>query len=169
MRALIVVGLLLFWLDRADYLGQQTVFLVVGSVFIGAYLYGKNYGLLIPGSLLLGLAWTAAALALFSVRINVVNVVALPMLLGIGIDIVVHLLHRLRSGSFVGETLRTTGVAVFFSTMTTIAAFVSLTTAHNRGLQSIGLVILIGLTALLVAAVLIITTCWPLVSKSARA
>jgi len=52
---LIVVGLLLFWLDRVDLIGQETVFFVVGSVFLGAYLYGKNYGLLIPGCLLLGL------------------------------------------------------------------------------------------------------------------
>jgi len=52
---LIVVGLLLFWLDRADYVGQELVFFVVGSVFLGAYLYGKNYGLLIPGCILLGL------------------------------------------------------------------------------------------------------------------
>jgi predicted RND superfamily exporter protein len=120
-------------------------------------------------SLLLGITWAAASLALFGVRINIVNVVAMPMLLGIGIDIVVHLLHRLRSGSSVGETLRNTGVAVFFSTMTTIAAFVSLTAAQHRGLQSIGLVILIGLSAVLMATVLIITTSWPLVSKSGRA
>jgi hypothetical protein len=120
------------------------------------------------GSLMLGLAWAAGTLAIFGVRVNIVNVVAMPMLLGIGIDIVVHLLHRLRAGSSLGETLRTTGVAVFFSTTTTIAAFVSLTAAHHRGLQSIGLVILIGLTAVLLSSILVITTSWPLVSKSGR-
>ena len=52
---LIVIGLLLFWLDRSDRIGHELVFFVVGSVFLGAYLYSKNFGLLIPGCLLLGL------------------------------------------------------------------------------------------------------------------
>jgi hypothetical protein len=52
---LIVAGLLLFWLDRQEYLGQDVVLFIIGSLFIGGYLYGKNYGLLIPGCLLLGL------------------------------------------------------------------------------------------------------------------
>jgi len=52
---LIVAGLSLFWLDRQDYLGQEVVLFVIGSLFVGGYLYGKNHGLLIPGCLLLGL------------------------------------------------------------------------------------------------------------------
>ena len=109
-------------------------------------------------SLALGIVWAMSALAAVGIPINIVNVVALPMLLGIGVDIIVHLLHRLRTGSSLGLTLRTTGVAVLLSTLTTIAAFVSLTAADHRGLQSIGLVILMGLTAMLVAALLVVTS-----------
>ena len=82
------------------------------------------------------------------------------MLLGIGIDVVVHLLHRLRSGDGIDRTMRTTGVAVLVSTVTTIAAFLSLTIADNRGLQSVGLVILIGLSAVLLAGAVIVLTTW---------
>jgi len=116
-------------------------------------------------SLLLGVAWAAGALARSGVRVNVVNVVAMPMLLGIGIDVIVHLLHRLRSGSSIRNTLRTTGLAVLFSTLTTIAAFVAMTSAHHRGLQSIGFFVLIGLSAILVAAVTVIVTAWPRVAQ----
>ena len=52
---LIGIGLLLFWLVRVEDLGQSLLFFVIGSLFLGAYLYSKNYGLLIPGCLLLGL------------------------------------------------------------------------------------------------------------------
>jgi hypothetical protein len=52
---LIVIGLLLFWLDRSDFIGGELIFFILGSVFLGAYLFGKKYGLLIPGCLLLGL------------------------------------------------------------------------------------------------------------------
>ena len=111
-------------------------------------------------SLSLGMIWAAGSLAAFGVRINIVNVIALPMLLGIGIDVVVHLLHRLRSGDGIDRTMRTTGVAVLVSTVTTIAAFLSLTIADNRGLQSVGLVILIGLSAVFLAGAVIVLTTW---------
>ena len=108
-------------------------------------------------SLLLGIAWTAGALTRTGTSINIVNIVALPMLLGIGIDIVVHLVHRVRTGTSIDRVLRTTGVAVLYSTLTTAGAFVSLTLAAHRGIQSIGYVVLIGLAALLVAAVLVVS------------
>ncbi len=52
---LIGIGLLLFWLTRAENFADAVRFFVIGSLFLGAYLYSKNYGLLIPGCLLLGL------------------------------------------------------------------------------------------------------------------
>jgi hypothetical protein len=52
---LIGIGVLLFWLMRVEDLGQSLLFFVVGSLFLGAYLFSKNFGLLIPGGLLLGL------------------------------------------------------------------------------------------------------------------
>jgi len=64
---LIAIGLLLFWLDRSGRIGQDMVLFVVGSVFLGAYLYSKNFGLLIPGCLLLGLG---AGRALANVQIG---------------------------------------------------------------------------------------------------
>jgi len=52
---LIGIGLLLFWLNRVEDIADSVLYFVVGSLFLGAYLYSKNYGLLIPGCLLLGL------------------------------------------------------------------------------------------------------------------
>ena len=90
---LIVAGLLLFWLDRADLLGHETVFFVVGAVFLGAYLYGKNYGLLIPGCILLGLG--------LGKTLGNADVVERPMMIGLGIGFlaiyVIALLYERRS------------------------------------------------------------------------
>ena len=52
---LIGIGLLLFWLTRVEDIADSVLFFVIGSLFLGAYLYSRNYGLLIPGCLLLGL------------------------------------------------------------------------------------------------------------------
>ena len=52
---LIVLGLGLYGLQYLEPLGQSATLLVLGGVFIAAYLYTRSYGLLIPGGILLGL------------------------------------------------------------------------------------------------------------------
>ncbi|NIM62910.1 MAG: hypothetical protein GTN89_03290, partial [Acidobacteria bacterium] len=46
---LIAIGVLLFWLNRVEDIADSVLFFVIGSLFLGSYLYSKNYGLLIPG------------------------------------------------------------------------------------------------------------------------
>ena len=55
VATLIAIGLLLFWLNSVEDIADSVLFFVIGSLFLGAYLYSKNYGLLIPGCLMLGL------------------------------------------------------------------------------------------------------------------
>jgi len=112
------------------------------------------------GALLLGLVWTAGTLSLLAIPVNIVNVVALPMLLGIGIDVIIHLLHRLKSGDDIALTLKTTGVAVLLGIATTIAAFAALTMAENRGLKSLALTVTIGLSAILLSSLLLLLSVW---------
>lgn len=52
---LIVVGLGLYFVDRVEGIGEEAVLMVIGSAFLIAYFVRKNYGLLIPGCVLLGL------------------------------------------------------------------------------------------------------------------
>lgn len=53
--ALISIGIVLFWLQRVQDLGSSAILVVIGSLFLAAYFYGRNFGFLIPGCLLLGL------------------------------------------------------------------------------------------------------------------
>lgn len=106
------------------------------------------------GSLLGALAWAAAGLAGAGVRLNTMNVVALPILLGIGVDVVIHLLHRFEGEGSVWEGLRSAGWAAAVSTATTLAAFSSLVVAGNRGVRSVGQVVVIGLGMVAVVAAL---------------
>jgi len=52
---LIVIGLGLYLIDRVEGIGEEAVLLIIGSAFLVAYFVRKNYGLLIPGCILLGL------------------------------------------------------------------------------------------------------------------
>lgn len=110
--------------------------------------------------LLGGIAWAGGGMALADIRINIANIVALPILLGIGVDVVIHLLHRLETTKDVGLALRTSGYAALTSTLTTLAAFAALLTAGNRGIQSTGEVIVMGLTLVFLAAVVLVPAGW---------
>ena len=68
-------------------------------------------------ALVAGLCWAGAGLALFRVKVSMVNFVGIPILMGIGIDVVIHLLHRM-SEEGPGKVLRalsTTGRAAALS------------------------------------------------------
>ena len=105
-------------------------------------------------------------MAVADIRINIANIVALPILLGIGVDVVVHLLHRLEATGDVATALRTTGYAALTSTMTTLAAFIALVFAGSRGVRSTGEIIALGLTLVFAAAVVLVPTGWAVLRGS---
>ncbi len=52
---LIAIGLGLYVIDRIEGIGEEAVLMIIGTAFLIAYFVRKNYGLLIPGCILLGL------------------------------------------------------------------------------------------------------------------
>lgn len=114
------------------------------------------------GTLLAGLVWAGAAIELMGVKLSMINVVGLPILLGLGIDIGIHLFHRLTEEGPGGlrRALTTTGVAASLSTLTTVLSFVSLTLAGNRGVQSLGILVVIGLSTIFVVSALLLPLAW---------
>ncbi|MCB9761753.1 MAG: MMPL family transporter [Alphaproteobacteria bacterium] len=112
------------------------------------------------GALVMAVAWAGVALVAFRVRLNIMNVVALPILLGIGVDVIVHLLHRLEAEGAVGPALRGAGRAAAVSTATTLAAFFSLVFAGNRGVRSVGEVVVVGLSAVFLVTAVAVPAGW---------
>ena len=101
---------------------------------------------------------TMASTAVLPISFNFVNVIVLPLLLGIGIDSGVHLVSRaarLRAGS--GPLLATTTArAVFFSALTTLASFGSLMITDHRGISSLGALLVVGMLWTLAANLLLL-------------
>lgn len=52
---LITLGLGLYAIDRVEGIGPESLMLVIGAAFLIAYFVRKNYGLLVPGCILLGI------------------------------------------------------------------------------------------------------------------
>ena len=114
--------------------------------------------LLIIFPLVCGTVWMCGSLYLQDVKLNFYNIVALPTIIGMGIDNGVHLYHRYREegpGSM-PLVLRSTGGAMLISMLTTMIGFFGLMTATHPGLNAIGRLAMIGLLTCFVTAVLVL-------------
>ncbi len=114
-----------------------------------------------PGHVLLsvlplacGTLWMLGSMRIAGVRYNLANIVALPLIIGVGIDNAVHLLHRFQQDGDVHRTFVQTGGAVILSSLTTMIGFGSLALASHRGLKSLGEVLFIGVGCCLLATLL---------------
>lgn len=114
------------------------------------------------GALIAGLCWAGAGMALFQIKISMVNFVGIPILMGIAVDAIIHLLHRLseEGPGRVGVALTTTGWAVALGAMTNAFSFASLVFATTRGVQSLGLLVVLGLALVTLAAFLLVPLGW---------
>lgn len=114
-----------------------------------------------------GMCWAGAGMAIFGVKLSLINFAAIPILMGIGVDIVIHLLHRLaeEGPGKVTYTLSTTGWASLLSTVTTIVSFSALLIATNQGVQSLGTLVVLGLAMVTIAAFASVPLGWMMTWK----
>lgn len=106
--------------------------------------------------LLLGVVWMLGGMVALGIDMNFMNVFVTTMIIGIGVDYGIHMVHRFREaastpGVSVGASLAETGGAVVIAALSTVVGFGSLATSHYPGLRSTGYVATLG--ALCAAAV----------------
>ncbi len=113
-------------------------------------------------TLFAGLVWGMSTVRVAGINLSMVNMAGLPILLGIGVDVVIHLLHRLQEEGPGGirRALATTGVAAGVSTLTTVGSFFSLTLAGNRGVRGLGLLVTYGLLVVTLVAMSLLPLVW---------
>jgi len=104
--------------------------------------------------LIAGLALTGAIMAVFQVKLNFINIVMLPSIIGIMIGSCVYLSHHILDYSM-GTTIKSlqeTGSAIILSALTSLAGYASLNVAHHAGVNSIATVVEIGILTCTVCA-----------------
>jgi predicted RND superfamily exporter protein len=99
-----------------------------------------------------GMGVMLGVMALFGVQLNFMNVVVFPIILGYGISHGVYLLHRFREGVSPKEALRSVGVAVACSTVTSMVGWAALMFAAHKGLHSMGVVACLGMLGTLLVS-----------------
>ncbi len=112
---------------------------------------------LVALTLLLAALWTAGAAALLGVSFNFANIIALPLLFGLGVASAIHFVLRLREEGNGAAVLRSsTCSGVLFSAFTTMAAFGSLAISGHRGMASMGELLTLAITATLIATLVVL-------------
>jgi hypothetical protein len=98
------------------------------------------------------LALTMGLMRLSGVKFNPANFVSLPVLTGLCMAYGVYLLHRMRQEPEAGpvNAVKTTGKSILLSCLTSLVGFGALLIAGNRGLSSLGWILVVGLSSSLV-------------------
>ena len=110
---------------------------------------------LVLAPLLLSAALTALVMELLPLPLNYANVIALPLLLGVGVSFNIYFVMNWRAGErrmLASATAR----AVVFSALTTGTAFGSLALSQQPGTASLGLLLLINLACTLATSLIFV-------------
>ena len=119
--------------------------------------------------LALGLVWMVGAMNAFGIGYNFANVISIPLILGIGIDSGVHVVHRWLRGTAPSDLPVTTGKAVVVSSLTTIVGFGALMSSNHGGMWSLGLTLVIGVAACMASSTLVLPALLEVISRRRRA
>jgi len=101
-------------------------------------------------------------MVLLNLSFNPINVMAIPVVLGIAVDDGVHFLHRFRAtGGSSSLAWQQTARSILLTSLTNLVAFGSLILTSHRGLQSFIVLLCLGITYALVVSLSIL----PMISR----
>lgn len=108
--------------------------------------------------LLISLALTLGTMWLFGQKLNYINMIALPVIIGIGVDDGVHFFHQLkeRGKGTIKETAASAGRAMLLTSLTTMAGFGSLMFYLMRGMASLGFVLFFGVAYCFIVTIVLL-------------
>lgn len=134
-----------------------SAFLVITLLLWAIYRSFKHMAIVIA-PLMLAALLTGATNVLLDNPFNFANVIALPLLLGMGIDSSILIMHRLHFNLSENENLlhSSTTRGIIFSSITTLCSFSSLSFTEHQGMASMGLLLSIGLFFTVICSLIVL-------------
>ncbi|MBN1700060.1 MAG: MMPL family transporter [Spirochaetales bacterium] len=118
-------------------------------IFILLFLDFRNIKLSIITMLPLGFSIFSlfGIMAILGIKFDFINVIGIPLLIGIGIDDAVHISHRYRyeGKGKIGTVIEKTGAAIFMTSLTTMIGFASFIPSVMKAMKSTGVVLTIAI------------------------
>ncbi|HHE33268.1 MAG TPA: multidrug RND transporter [Chlorobaculum parvum] len=148
-----------------ENLNRTTLISFAGVLLLLAFAFRSwLLPLLAVATLGAGILWAMGAASLLVGKLNLMTSVMGVILVGLGIDFSIHLIHAYRKSRIQGLDCRAAIRSLFVHNMrgivtgalTTSAAFLALMTSESRGMNELGLVTAAGLLAVLAATLLLL-------------
>jgi len=138
--------------------GKNAALLTLVIVFLLLWLDFRHpgYALMALVPLAFGVFWMVGLMHISGMQLTVMNVMGLPLIIGIGIDDGVHIVHRLRQEGW-GKLMTifsSTGKAILLTSLTTMLAFGSLVFSIWRGFGHLGGALFLGVGACFLTTVI---------------
>ncbi|MEE9217705.1 MAG: MMPL family transporter [Acidobacteriota bacterium] len=151
-----VVSLKALGQEVRELMGKEAMLaagVALAGIILMLYLNLRRMRTVVMCLLPLGLAvtWMLGGLAAFNIRFSVIDAVLVPVMMGLGIDSGIYLIHRLQERHSLEEGLSDTGRAMLTATLTTMIGFGSLTFSSFPAVANAGWFMVLGVGSILVA------------------
>lgn len=149
--------------------GRNAALLTLLVVFLLLCLdfFNPRHALMAMIPLAFGVFWMVGLMYLVGMKLTMMNVMCLPIIIGIGIDDGVHIMHRWRNegNSKIRTVFSSTGKAIFLTSLTTMLAFGSMVFSVFRGFGSFGGAMFLGVGACFLTTVIILPGIFGLIDR----
>ncbi|MBI4126605.1 MAG: MMPL family transporter [Deltaproteobacteria bacterium] len=143
-------------LMRATFLRSAVLALIVIIILVGMDVRSWRWTIMAVTPLLLAMVWLGAVMGWVGIPFNMANFFAIPILIGVGIDSGVHLVHRLREDGRLTALGSSTARGMIVNGLCNAVGFGMMMIAAHQGLRSLGEVMAIGAALCPLAALLIV-------------
>lgn len=141
----------MYWESMKEVIAAFQQAIVIALITIALLLLAIRRNLtdtlLVMTPLILAGLFTMASTVITGTPINFANIIALPLLLGLGVDNGIHMVEKLHHSLSEKQNIyrSSTARAMFYGALTTASSFAGLAFSPHQGIASMGLVITIGI------------------------
>ncbi len=137
---------------RATIISLIIVFLILLADFRNIKLSIMTF---IP--LIMAIVSLLGLMSLFNIKFDFLNIISIPLLIGIGIDYAIHINHRYRNEGpgQMERVIARTGTAILLTTITTVIGFASFIPSIMRAMRGTGIVLSLAMILTFIYSVLL--------------
>jgi hopanoid biosynthesis associated RND transporter like protein HpnN len=163
---------IMYWESMKEVISafQQAIVIALVTIALLLFAIRRNIAdtLLVMTPLILAGLFTMASAVLTNTPINFANIIALPLLLGLGVDNGIHMVEKLHHSLSETQNIyqSSTARAMFYGALTTASSFAGLAFSPHQGIASMGLIITIGIFWIMVCTFVILPALSKLVLKA---
>ncbi|MDD1622139.1 MAG: MMPL family transporter [Methylococcaceae bacterium] len=165
---------IMYWESMKEVIAafEQAIAIALITIALLLFVIRRNIvdTLLVMTPLILAGLFTMASTVITQTPINFANIIALPLLLGLGVDNGIHMVEKLHHSLSEKQNIyqSSTARAIFYGALTTTSSFAGLAFSPHEGIASMGLIITMGIFWIMVCTFIILPALSKLVLRNNR-